>query len=203
MKTNVGIAMAIVIALAANTSAQDIGLFNGNGIKSQWGNNQSIPQAKTSNVLGNAASRVLGSNNASNSGSDSRWKLPKFDFSKLKPNIQTPKFLQGDGFPKALEFSDTDNGLLSSFPKLQWPNRDPSQPNFFQRMNERTKDVFGKTKGSFSDFGQRSRNSFDTLTRDVGSDISGFGSGTTNNPTVQPDLRSARQPAGSATKFQP
>ena len=191
MKTSVGIALAIVFALAANSSAQDVGLFNGNGINNPFGNPQSS--------AGSDAKNVLGANRSSSAFDESRWKLPKFDFSKLKPNLQLPKFLQGDGYPKPLEFSDTQDGLFS-IPKLEWPTRDPSQPNFFQRMNERTRDIFGKTRDSFSNLTDRSRNTWDSITRGVTSELEGFGSSLTT-PPAQPKLRAARTADGSTSKF--
>ena len=131
MKTNVAFALAIALifqlAVATNSFGQDVGLFNGNGIKNQWGSTQDSAAADT-NVIGKNARNVLGSNSKEEPTVDqSKWKLPKIDFSKLKPNFQKPKFMQNSEFPRAFEFSDSESGgLLPSFPKMGWPSRDRS-----------------------------------------------------------------------------
>ena len=205
---NNSVVLTLVVALVIGftgiekSQAQDVGLFNGNGIKNQWGvNEKKSSRSNQSNVVGMNATNVLGSNRLGSGTAESgKWKFPKFDFSKLKPNFQTPKFMQSENFPKALEFSDTgEDNFFSSFPKLSWPSRDPSQPNFFQRMNERSRQMLGNTRDSFSDFGQRSRNTWDSLTRG----ITGKSSSTMPNlAPAQPQLRSARSASqGSASKF--
>ena len=207
MKTNVALALATVLvsglAFTANSFGQDVGLFNGNGIKNQWGNQQQSSKTQT-RVVGQNATNVLGgSGNVQTPSDDGKWKLPKIDFSKLKPNFSKPRFMQDHDYPQSMEFSDTEeNRLLPSFPRMEWPSFNSSQPNFFQRMNDRTREMFGKTRDGFSTFGERSRNTWDSLTRGLGMDQGAFGNRSTP-PPAQPQLRSARQADGSTSRFTP
>ena len=208
MKINARFALSVALLVpftfASESIAQDVGLFNGNGIKNQWGNQQD-DSSTNKNVIGMNANNVLGSNRGSlaDESSNSRWKFPKIDFSKLKPNFQRPKFMQADNFPRPLQFSDTaEGGVFSTFPKLDFSGSGSSGENFFQRMNERTREIFGRTRDGFSNFSDRSRETWDSITRSLGADRSPL-SGRSNIPPAQPQLRAARQADGSTTRFAP
>jgi hypothetical protein len=114
---------------------------------------------------------------------------------------------EGRNFPNPIQLTDKEgNGLFSRFPKLELPSRDPSQPNFFQRMNDRTRELFGRTRegiDSTTDHiagaGKSARGTWDTITKGFNGDIGG--SGNRNQPPIQPKFRSARQTDGSTTRF--
>ena len=208
MKLNSGFAMSfalLVLFSVTELMAQDVGLFNGNGIKNQFGNKQTASSSADRNVIGMNANNVLGSNRGSltDENANSRWKFPKIDFSRLKPNFQKPKFLQSDNFPRPLEFSDTNEGkLFSTFPKLDFSGTGASGETFFQRMNDRTREIFGRTRDGFSNLSDRSRETWDSITRSFGAERNSL-SGRNNIPPAQPQLRAARQTDGSATRFAP
>ena len=189
--------LALFTFAADQVLAQDSELFSGNGLsnKSGWG-----------------LSRI-GENNPSALGNTRQeaTALPKFKFPELKlpqfkaPDWEMPKLFRGDQFPEAIQLSDSGQGLFSGLPKFDqiFPPRDPNRPNFFQRMNERTKEIFGRTRENFSSLAQdaegATRDSWDSITRGLNGDIGG--SGNRNQPPIQPNLRTARQVDGSTTKF--
>ena len=123
------------------------------------------------------------------------------------PNWEMPKLFQGNKFPNPVQLSDS-KGMFSNLPKFELPKRDPSQPNFFRRMNDRTKEIFGKTRSgianatnsAFDNVDQTAKGSWDKITRGFNGDIGG--SGNRNQPPVQPNFRSARQTDGSSPKYQ-
>jgi hypothetical protein len=125
---------------------------------------------------------------------------PLFAFPKLEmPKFERPKWLQGGHrFPSPIQLSDQNgNGrLFSNMPKFEWFGpRDPTQPNFFQRMNNRTKDFFGRTRQGLSDWASGTNRdvrdgTFDTwnsITQGTG------GNASSQQPPAQPQLRSAQR----------
>lgn len=189
--------------------AQDSGLFSGRGFgeNSDWGlggpNPAALGSAQNSpNALGGSATR----NGLGGAATFPKFKLPEFNFSKLKtPKWEMPKLFKGNQFPDPIQISDAKQGLLSGLPKMDeiFPPRHPDRPSFFQRMNERTKEIFGRTQNNIENLTRTaedtSRNTFGSITRGLNGDIGG--SGNRNQPPIQPNLRSARQVDGSTSKY--
>lgn len=192
------------------TVAQESGLFSGKGLNnsSGWGLNRI--GGPNSSALGNNPS-ALGAGSSSKTLDDAAASIPKFkfpelNFPKLKaPNWELPKLFKGNQFPDPIQISDAKQGLLSGLPKLDgiFPARDANSPGFFQRMNERTKEIFGRTQSNIENLARNAeesgQNTFDSITRGLNGDIGG--SGNRNQPPIQPNLRSARQIDGSTSRY--
>ena len=205
MKKLLGLSILFVFAIFSTASVnaqEETGLFSGNGIKSLWTGDQSVTGARNTGTFG------FYNGNASSSGqtlNDSGFQLPKWELPKLKlPKLHMPKILDLANKPRQLTNSG-GNGLLANLPKLGLLSRDSNQPNFFQRMNERTKEIFGRTRQGINDTtnhvlgaDQAARQTWDTITKGINGDIGG--SGNRNQPPIQPNLRSA-QADGSTTRY--
>ena len=124
-------AMFVVIGLmASNGSCQDLELFSGRGIGPGL---QGEPRPIEPKRL-----TIPGINNFSSDVAPSTVRNP---FSGLfkKPKLPTWEGLK----PKPVgELLDRSNPLADLIPK-----RDPNRPNFFQKMNSKSKDFLDKTKG--------------------------------------------------------
>jgi len=145
-------AMFIVIGFVADDCcSQDLELFSGRGIGLQ-GEPRIVEPKRLS---------IPGINNFSNDVAPSTVRNP---FSGL---FKKPKFSAGDELkPKAVgELLDRSNPLAGLIPK-----RDPNRPNFFQKMNSKSKDFLDKTKGWASGKGNdirgNSSRSWDNVIRD-------------------------------------
>lgn len=205
MRKLIGLSIAVMIAFSANAlDAQEKGLFSGSGFKDGFGSTES----SNSNTGTSAFGFYRGNKNkdqgtAANSG----FQFPKIEFPKIKaPKFEMPKLFQGDKFPSPIQLSDSESkGLFGGFPKFS--AKEPGQTSFFQRMNERTKEIFGRNKSANSSVAgnnvlgadKSTQGTWDRITRGLNGDIGG--SGNRNQPPIQPNLRTARQPAqGSASK---
>lgn len=74
------------------------------------------------------------------------FNLPKFELPKIEPpKIKWPQWMQGKQQDGAL----SANNLFAP--------RDPNQPSFFERLNNRTKEIFGRTKENITGQAQMAR----------------------------------------------
>ena len=187
--------------------AQESGLFSGKGLNNSSGWGLSELGGPNQNALGNnPAALGAGSSSKNLDAAIPKFKFPELNLPKLKtPKWELPKLFKGNQFPDPIQISDTKQGLLSSLPKLDeiFPARDADRPNFFQRMNERTKEIFGRTQNNIESLARNaedsSRNTLDSITRGLNGDIGG--SGNRNQPPIQPNLRSARGIDGSTSRY--
>lgn len=199
------VVMIAAIGSAGTSNAQSADIFSGSGFKSNSGANQKSDGSGT-------RSSPFGFYNGDRSPANdqaSGFQFPKLELPKLKlPKLEMPKLFQAENFPNPIQLSDSSsNNLLGGIPKFDFSNRDPNQPNFFQRMNERTKELFGRTKENFNNLARNNplnqsksdAEKWGSVTRGLNGDIGG--SGNRNQPPVQPqNLRSARSPQGSDSK---
>ncbi len=194
------LSLIFMVALAANTlRAQETGFFSGNGFKDNWGTASS--QGTGSNPGSSKYGFYQGGQTEKNQDSAfafPRLKMPKFN----APKIEMPKLFQSDTFPKPVQISDSDTtGILSGLPRLDlFSPRDPSQPGFFQRMNDRTRAIFGQTSDGLSSLSERSRSTWDSITRGLGGEFGSAGEDK-DVPPVQPNLRSSRSVEGAMSRF--
>lgn len=199
MRKHVGLLTAFLFAIVVNPLvAQDTGFFSGNGFKDDWGDS---PDEGSGSKSG--ASK-FGFNKGSNADSTEKpgFAFPKFEMPRFNaPSWEMPKLFQGKNYPKPTQISDTpDPGFLSGLPKFDaTSDRNSQQPGFLQRMNDRTKEAFGRTRDGFSNFTERSRNSWDSITR--GRSGKDDDLGYQHGPPLQPNLQSAKQADGSTSRF--
>ncbi len=202
MKKLIGLsAVVLAVFMVDYLAAQDSGLFSGRGFKDGFGTKEASNSKSGTTAFGFYKGEQSQTENPT---ANSRFQFPKLELPKFKlPNWEMPKLFQGNQFPNAVQLSDSPSrGLLGG---LSRSNRDPNQPNFFQRMNERTKEAFGRTRDGIANLtggsGQSANRSgmWDRITRGPNGDIGG--SGNRNQPPVQPNLRSARQTEGSTNRF--
>jgi hypothetical protein len=200
MKTQIKLSLILLVALATNqTMAQDTGFFSGNGFKDDWGT------ASSRGTGSNLGSSKYGFHQGTRSDDDqaSAFGLPRFKMPKLKtPKFEMPKLFQTESYPKPVQLTDSeDTGILSGFPRLDlFSPRDSSQPGFFQRMNNRTRQMFGQTSEGLSNLSDRSRSTWDSITRGLGGEFGSAGE-EKDVPPVQPNLRSSRSVEGSMSRF--
>jgi hypothetical protein len=180
----------------SNLSGQEKGLFSGAGLGEYFGGGRD--KEKNSSPFSFHQGSVMNEKGLSEGKAKSNFQFPKF---KL-PKWEMPKLFQKTDYPKSPQLSDSTskkNPLL--FPKANlFPERSPNEPNFFQRMNSRTREIFGRSNESSnseigaedSGFGQTT---WDSITKGLGGK-----SRATESAPVQPQLRSARQPEGSSSK---
>ena len=181
---------------------EETGFFNGNGMKGVFGGSDAGQSKSSTGTFGFHRGAKI-----AEIDEKPGFQFPKWEMPKLKvPKFQMPKLFDRNNFPNPVQLSDSEGGLFSNFPKIELPTRDRSQPNFFQRMNERTKELFGRTKDGINNTASNvlgadpsARQSWDSITKGLNGDIGG--SGNRNQPPIQPRLRSARSTDGSTTKF--
>jgi len=203
--------ISLMLFAVDQTVAQESGLFSGKGLSQSSGWGLSGIGGPNSNALGGSNSSALGAGSSLRTLDDAaaaipRFKFPELNLPKLKtPNWELPKLFKGNQFPDPIQISDSKQGLLSGLPKLDeiFPARDANRPGFFQRMNERTKEIFGRTQNNIDNLARSAdetgRNTLDSITRGLNGDIGG--SGNRNQPPIQPNLRSARQVDGSTSRY--
>lgn len=194
MRKHVGLLAAFLFAIVANPLvSQDTGFFSGNGFKDDWGNSGD----KGSGSKNGPSIFGLNKSSSADSTGKSGFAFPKLEMPKFNaPNLEMPKMFQAKKYPKPTQISDTPNsGFFSGF----YGNNPTGSRNFFERMNDRTREAFGRTRDGFSNFTERSRDSWDSITRGRSSkeDELGFEHG----PPLQPNLQSARQADGSTSRF--
>ena len=195
----IGTALSLLIITVMNSLAfsQDDSIFNGNGIN--------MNRATSTRTMMFDFSRLA---NEPEPASKPAFKFPKIEIPKWEPpkweppKWEPPKWnISGMFQPKKLSESaplsnDESESSLFELPKWNmFPERDPQQPSLLERMNDRNREFWGKTKESLSSWTTDSDNSttsrgFDTWNRIT----QGFQSNPKeSNPPAQPPLRSARQ----------
>ena len=207
MRKLIGLIVIVVLSAAwiGETNAQGTGLFSGNGFRDGSGTRQANNSNSSTSPFGFYRGEKAPADEPSTG-----FQFPKLELPEIKlPKFEMPKFLKADNFPNPIQLSDTPSkNLFSGWPKLDLANRDPNQPNFFERMNERTKQLFGNTRDNINNLTRTNPLGLDrsatekwsNVTRGLNGDIGG--SGNRNPPPVQPqNLRSARTPEGSTSRF--
>ena len=178
--------LAMSFLIAVNDCDAQQTLFNGSGIKT----------APTDNPDGRSGffdfSKLTGETEAPQRQG---FKFPKFEMPKWKaPKLSMPKMFQNNRYPETTQLSDQSNQFKFPTWNSMFPPKDPTQPGFFQRMNEKNREFWGRTRDSFSSWGSKSAapnpnpatNTWDRIT-------SGFkGATAKNQPPAQPPLRSAK-----------
>lgn len=187
---------AALLAISNSTvvAQQNLPIFSGGGIRT------TPPTAAQGDTRALDFSR-LGANAANATESaQGLFKLPKLELPKIQPpKITWPKWMQGnkpnlDG--GNLLDGITQGGLFGA--------KDPNQPNFFERLNSRTKEIFGRTKEDLKQqaLGSKPFESWNSLTKGLGNGIGNGlsnGLGNLNNAAngaakaVQPPLRQAQR----------
>ena len=199
MKKHVGLLMAFLFAMLVNSLvAQDTGFFSGNGFKDDWGDSA---EERSGSKTGPS---IFGLNKGARTETAEKpgFAFPKFEMPRFNaPTWEMPRLFQGKKYPKPTQISDTPNpGFLSGLSRTDpTANRSADQPTFFERMNDRTREAFGRTRDGFSNFTERSRDTWDSITRgqsDKKDDL-----GYQHGPPLQPNLQSAKQANGSTSRF--
>ncbi len=170
--------------------AQDDQLFNGNGI-----NMSQLEPGRTA---------MFDFSKLANEPAEETE--PLFKFPKLAiPKWQTPKWnlsgmFQSKKQSQPVQLSDQQAGN-GSFELPKWnvfPAKDPNQPTFLQRMNNRNREFWGRTKENLSSWTADSDNlptnrGFETWNRIT----RGFNSDSQQaQPPAQPPLRTSQQQDG-------
>ena len=194
MRLNRTLLTIIVVGSVASLShAQSDQFFNGNGIK--------MDRAEPGRTTMFDFSRLA--------PAPATETKPAFKFPKLEmPKWQTPKWnlsgmFQSKKYPKPIQLTD-QSPKESAYELPKWdlfPERTSDQPSFFQRMSDRNKQFWGRTKENLSswtaeDGDQPTGRGFDTwnrITRGFNTEAS------PNNPPAQPSLRTAQQKEGQPT----
>lgn len=185
---------AAFLAISSSTvvAQQSLPIFSGGGIRTTpataaQGNRRAIDFSQLGASAANAADSSQG-----------LFKLPKLELPKIQPpKITWPKWMQGN--KQNLDGGNLFDGISQGG---LFGAKDPNQPNFFERLNSRTKEIFGRTKGELSGSAQQARaktfESWNALTKGIGNGVNN-GLGNINNAggssakAVQPPLRQAQR----------
>lgn len=161
---------AITLCFTLSTTVhaqQDNPIFSGGGIRTT-----EVPDSLQGSTRAFDFSK-LGQNSLGQSSK--LFNLPKFELPKIEPpKIKWPKWMQGDQPGNSL----SANSLFSP--------RDPNQPSFFERLNNRTKEIFGKTRDSITGSTGNSVPNVNKLKNDLNNALQ-------NARAAQPPLRQAQR----------
>ncbi|MCH2182324.1 MAG: hypothetical protein MK108_09995 [Mariniblastus sp.] len=181
------------LAWGSMAFGQDNQYFNGNGIN--------MKRAEPGRTMMFDFSKLV---NEPEQQSEPLFKLPKLSL----PKWQAPHWDWSGMLPaKPAEAKNpltAPKPMVSGFEIPKWnmfPDRNPEQPSFLQKMNDRNREFWGRTRQNFSVWTGDLENlpgsgGFDTwnrITRGFHSDSEA------TQPPAQPPLRSARQQGGEKT----
>ena len=187
------ITMIVFGSIASISHAQSDSFFNGNGIKMD----RAEPGRTTMFDFSRLAPQPAAETKAA-------FKFPKLEMPKWQaPKWNLSNIFQPKKYPKPILLTDQSH-KASVYELPMWNpflERNFDQPSFFQRMSDRNKQLWGRTKETFSswtseDKEQSTEKGFDTwdrITRGFNPDSS------QGKPTAQPSLRTGQQKGGQAT----